>query len=100
LHGRACDEDAAFQGILRTLVHRSRQSAEQSMARRHWRAAHVHEEKCARAIRAFGFARCKRALAEQGGLLVTSNSRDGKTIGPTTETRRRAVVRGAGSHTR
>jgi hypothetical protein len=82
LHGRAGDEDAAFEGVLQRLVAElPGDRGQQAVRRADRRAAGVHHHERAGAVRVLGLPRARAALAEERGLLIAGDAHDRNAVG-------------------
>ena len=77
LDHRTAHENAALQSVLHLAVDAHRDGGEQAVLALVHPLAGVHQQEAAGAVGVLGLARLKAGLAEEGGLLVARDARDG-----------------------
>ncbi len=75
LHDGAADENGAFEGVMPG-VGCPGDRREETVRRDEWFEARIHEQEATGAVRILGHARLEACLAEQGRLLVASDTGD------------------------
>ena len=81
LHDRTADEDTALEGVVHLVADLPRHGRDQVVLREDGLLAAVHQQEAARAVGVLDHARLGAHLAEERGLLVAGDTRNGDLVG-------------------